>query len=162
LARVVQSAVQVVVLEKAEGRAIARRLFRLAASVPALAPGHRVEGREAHADPEARGFGPHARHDLAEEPGAVLESPAVAAFSLAPGERPGAERAVAVLDVHEVEPRLASQARGPDEARDELVDVAVAEKPHAAREAPVEHGVAIGHERFGATVLGGVGEAARV
>ena len=56
---------------------------------------------------------------------------------------------MAVLEVHEVEPEIPDDARGRDEVVAQPIEVAVAQHPHALREAAIEHRVRVGHLRIG-------------
>ena len=131
--------------EQAEGRGVALVApLRLAAARLALPERHGVEGREAHADAQARRLGADALHDLTQEAGAVLEAAAVAAGPRVRRQELVAQVAVAVLDVHEVEARPLRQDRRAHEVVDEAVELVVGQDPHPAREAPIEHRVGEG------------------
>ena len=109
----------------AEGVGVVRRApvrRRPRTVVVAVHEGHEIDGAEAHRDLEAGRLGPDAGHDLAQEPGAVLEAAAVRPGPVDGAQELVAQIAVAVLDVDEVEARPLGELRRPDEVGDDPLD----------------------------------------
>ncbi len=78
---------------------------------------HEIDGAEAHRDLEAGSLGADAGHDLAQEPGAVLEAAAVLAGPIDGAQELVAQIAVAMLDVDEVEARTLGEPGRPARSR---------------------------------------------
>ena len=109
-------------------------LLRNADAGLALLERHHVEGRQADDDAEVGDRGADAVDNRPQEARAVLERPAVASRTLAAAEQLVPEVAVAVLHVHEREPRVPRELRCVDESLDQPIEIVVAQHPHARRE----------------------------
>ena len=155
-ARVGERGVEVVVHEQAERAvvAVAARLRHPAAAL-ILAVGHGVEDGQAYRDPEAGHRGPDPVDHAAQEARAVEEPAAVTPLAFPGGEQLVAQVAMAVLHVHEGEPRLLGQARGGHEIRDQAVQLLVGEAANLTREAAIQDRVRVGDE--GLRAVRGVG-----
>ena len=132
--------------------------------VVAVDEGHEIDGAEAHRDLEAGSLGADAGHDLAQEPGAVLEAAAVLAGAVDGAQELVAQVAVAMLDVDEVEAGPLGEPGGPHEVGDDPLDLAVAHDGVVAGGvvALVEQRVMVQGARLGAAHVVGVRDAPRV